>query len=164
MNLQYFLHRDKIDHEFVPMEVEQAWDIGIEYLVNNETILIHCIKVDERMLELSALFDDHGRWNGKLMNGLTNFNRTCPDAISRCGEVSDEELEQLRKGWESYTGPPGYQPDSKQTLDWQMIVAKINVEDRAKMADIFPLTLPGNNDSVYLSPRPFEPIGPATGP
>ena len=140
------------------MEVEQAWDIGLEYLINNETLLIHCIKQDETILEISTLFDEHGRWNGKLMNGVTNFNRTSDDVLDRLGDVSDEELGQLRKGWESFTGPGGYQPDSKDTLDWQMIQAKIVIEDRANFVTKFPMSLPGNNESSYQSPRPFEPI------
>lgn len=142
------------------MEVEQAWDIGLEYLINNETILIHCIKHDERILEISTLFDDHGRWNGKLINGLTNFNRTSEEVIERLGEVNEEELQRLRKGWESFSGPGGYQPDSKDTLDWKMIVSKINFEDRVNLGSKFPMNLPGNNESSYQSPRPFEPIAP----
>ena len=141
--------------------MEQAWDIGLEYLVNNETILIHCLKKDERILQISMLFDEHGRWNGKLMNGVTNFNRTSEDVIDRLGEVTEEELEQLRKGWEKFSGPGGYQPDSKDTLDWKMIVSKINIEDRVIMGSKFPMNLPGNNESSYQSQRPFEPIGPA---
>ena len=136
----------------MPVEVEQAWDLGLEYLINNETISIHCIKHDERILEISTLFDEHGRWNGKLMNGLTNFNRTSQDVIDRLGEVSKEELEQLRNGGESFSGPGGYQPDSKDTLDWKMILEKINVEDRVVLGSKFPLSLPGNNESSHESP------------
>ena len=148
----------------MPVEVEQAWDIGLEYLINNETILIHCIKKDEVILEMSLLFDEHGKWNGKIMNGVTNFNRTSTETVNRLGEVTEEELKQLQKGWESFSGPAGYQPDSKDTLDWKMILEKINVEDRVVLGSKFPMTLPGNNESSGLSIRSFEPIGPATHP
>ena len=159
IRLQYFLYTDKIDHEFAPVEVEQAWDIGLEYLVTNETILIHCVKLDERLLELSTLFDEHGQWNGKLMNGVTNFNRTSLDVLDRLGEVSEQELKQLQEGWKHFNGPGGYQHDSKETLDWKMIRSKINVEDRVALGRKFPLNLPGNNESSYQSSAStFEPI------
>ena len=130
--------------------------------MNNETILIHCLKKDERILEISRLFDEHGKWNGVLMNGVTNFNRTSKDVIDRLGEVNEEELEQLKQGWASFDGAAGYQANSKDTLDWKMIVKEINIENRVDMGRKFPMSLPGNNESSYQIPDQFEPIGKAT--
>jgi len=148
---EYFLYTDKIEHEFVPVELEQAWDIGLEYLVNNETMLIHGIKQDERMLDISTMFDERGRWNGKLINGLTNFNRTMKEVVERLGEVSEEEMEQLRSGWESWSSSGaeggGYRGDPKDTLDWKLIREKIHIENREALGQLFPMSLPGNNDS-----------------
>ena len=44
-------------HEYVLVELEQAWDIGIEYLVNEATMLIDYVKNDETLLEISMIFD-----------------------------------------------------------------------------------------------------------
>ena len=135
----------------MPVELEQAWDIGLEYLVNNETMLIHGIKQDERMLDISTMFDERGRWNGKLINGLTNFNRTMKEVVERLGEVSEEEMEQLRSGWESWSSSAaeggGYRGDPKDTLDWKLIREKIHIENREALGQLFPMSLPGNNDS-----------------
>lgn len=153
---EYFLYTDKIEHEFVPVELEQAWDIGLEYLVNNETMLIHCIKHDERLLEISTMFDDWGRWNGKLINGLTNFNRTMKEVVERLGEVSGEEMERLRSGWESWSSSKvegsGHRGDPKDTLDWKLIREKIHIENREHLGEQFPMSLPGNNESVATQP------------
>ena len=148
---EYFLYTDKMEHEFVPLELEQAWDIGLEYLVNNETMMIHCIKTEERILDISTMFDEGGRWNGKLINGLTNFNRSMAEVIDRLGEVSEEDLEQLRSGWEKWSfsgaGSVGYIDEAKETLDWKMIREKINIENREDLGRKFPMSLPGNNES-----------------
>ena len=153
---EYFLYTDNIAHEFLPMEVDQAWDIGLENIVKIDTILIHCIKDDERLVEMSSIFNDRGRWNGKLINGLTNFNRSMAEVVDRLGKPSDEQLKNLTAGWKKWDSTkPAYgdtNGDPKATLDFKMIREVINVEDRQKMGDIFPLNLPGNNESTTREP------------
>lgn len=143
-----YLYENKTEHEFVPVELEQAWDIGLEYLVNNETMLIHGIKDDERLLEVSTMFDGEGKWNGKMLGGLTCFNRTMSEVVERLGEPSEEEVERLRKEWES-----GDRGNPKDTLDWKLIEEKISIEDREEMGRLFPLNLPGNNASSGVIPQ-----------
>ena len=145
-----YLYEDRTQHEFVPVELEQAWDIGLEYWVNNETMLIHSIKEDERMLEVSTMFDGQGKWNGKMVSGLTSFNRTMREVVKRIGEPSAEELKQLRKEWESEG-----KSNPRDTLDWKLIEEKISIEDREKMGRMFPLDLPGNNASTGVVPQPL---------
>ena len=144
-----YLYEDQVVHEYVSVELEQAWDIGIEYLVNEETMLIHCIKNDETLLEVSRMFDVRGRWNGKQIRGLTNFDRNMKEVIERIGEPSQEELEQLRDERES----AGHPQDPWESLDWKLIRAKINIEDREAMGNMYPLNLPGNNVSTGMTPR-----------
>ncbi|KAL9102663.1 MAG: hypothetical protein Q9163_002217 [Psora crenata] len=144
-----YLYEDQVVHEYVPVELEQAWDIGIEYLVNNETILIHCIKDDETLLEVSTMFDDHGRWNGKRIHGLTNFDRNMKEVVERIGQPSEEELEHLRNERES----PRHSRDPWESLDWKLIQQRTSVEDREVMGNMYPLNLPGNNVSTGISPR-----------
>ena len=146
-----YLYEDHVVHEYVPVELEQAWDIGIEYLVNSgsDTLLIHNIKNDETLLEVSTMFDERGRWNGKQIRGLTNFDRNMKEVIERIGEPSQEESEQLRNERES----PGHPHDPWASLDWKLIQQKINVEDREVMGNMYPLNLPGNNVSTGVTPR-----------
>ena len=148
---ELYLYEDKIQHNFVPVELEQAWDIGLEYLVNNETMIIHCIKHDDRLLEVSTMFGGDGKWNGKMVSGLTNFDRTMKEVVERIGQPSEEETEQLKAGQENrYIGENPWE-----TLDWKLIEAKIGLEDREKMGTMFPLNLPGNNASTGVVPRPL---------
>lgn len=147
----HYLQNEQIPYEFVVMELEQAWDIGLESIIdsNNATMVIHSVKDDARMLEVSTLFDDEGRWNGKEVDGLTNFNRTMKEVIERIGDVTDAEMVELRKGWQAGTKVD----DSKKTLDWKMIREKIMIEDREGMGQMYPLNLPGNNVSTGVVPR-----------
>ncbi|KAL9124268.1 MAG: hypothetical protein Q9217_006386 [Psora testacea] len=146
-----YLYEDKVQHKFVPLELEQAWDIGLEYLVNNETMIIHCIKHDERLLEVSTMFDSEGRWNGKMVSGLTDFDRTMKEVVERVGQPSAEEMEQLKT--EREKGDRGKNP--WETLDWKLIEANIRLEDREKMGTMYPLSLPGNNASTGVVPQPL---------
>ena len=146
-----YLYEEKVPHNFVPLELEQAWDIGLEYLVNKETMIIHCIKHDERLLEVSTMFDREGKWNGKMVSGLTNFDRTMKEVVERVGQPSAEEMEQLKT--ERENGDRGKNP--WETLDWELIKAKIDLEDREKMGTMYPLSLPGNNASTGVVPQPL---------
>ena len=152
----HYLFEERIPHEFVVMELEQAWDIGLESIVDgkNDTMVIHSIKHDDRLLELSSMFDDSGRWNGKLISGLTSYNRTMREVVDRIGEPSDEEMKALRKEWESRRDAESVyredRADPKDTLDWKLIREKINIEDREGMGRMYPLNLPGNNASSGL--------------
>ena len=146
-----YLYKDRVQHNFVPVELEQAWDIGLEYLVNNETMIIHCIKHDERLLEVSTMFDGEGKWNGKMISGLTSFDRTMKEVVERVGQPSAEEIEQLKT--ERKNGDRGKSP--WETLDWKLIEAKIALEDREKMGTMYPLSLPGNNASTGIVPKPL---------
>ena len=147
----FFLYEERIPHEFVVMELEQAWDIGLESVVDhtNKTMVIHSVKNDKRLLEMSTIFDDDGNWNGKEISGLTNYNRTMDEVVERIGPASDDEVEQLRKEWESREHS-GNQGDPKDTLDWKLIREKTNIEDREEMGRMYPLNLPGNNASTGL--------------
>ena len=161
-----YLYENRTEHEFVPVELEQAWDIGLECLVDNETIMIHGIKHDERLLEISTMFDGEGRWNGKRISGLTNYNRTMREVVDRIGEVTEDEMESLKREWESWrsdgnNGKDGAVADvgngvrgganagnPKDTLDWKLIREKITIEDREELGRMYPLNLPGNNIST----------------
>ena len=147
----YYLCKDRVVHEYVPIELEQAWNIGIEYLVNNgsDTLLIHNIKNDATLLEVSTVFNERGGWNGKQIQGLTSFDHNMKEVIERIGEPSQEELEQLKNERES----PGHPQDPWASLDWKLIQQKINVEDREVMGSMCPLNLPGNNVSTGVTPR-----------
>ena len=146
-----YLYEDHVVHEYVPVELEQAWDIGMEYLVNSEsdTLLIHEINSDETLLEVSTIFDERGRWNGKHIPGLTNFDRNMKEVIERIGEPSQEESEQLKKERNKSEHPD----DPWASLDWKLIQQKINIEDREAMGSMYPLNLPGNNVSTGVTPR-----------
>lgn len=149
----YYLYEQRIPHEFVVMELEQAWDIGLESIVDdqNKTMVIHSVKHDERLLEMSSIFDEEGGWNGKRISGLTSFNRTMLEVIERIGDVSQEELKELRRQWEHEDGVGGNTGDPKATLDWTLIRKKINLEDREEMGRMYPLNLPGNNASTGMA-------------
>lgn len=142
---EYYLWANNIEHEFVPVEMLQAWDIGLENVVDDKTMLIHCIKNNKRLMEINTIFDDRGKWNGKLINGLTNFNRSMEEVIWRLGEIKEEELEQLKIGWESWDQNKS---DPWETLDWKLIKENINIEDRVYLGNQFPMNLPGNNESI----------------
>ena len=145
-----YLYEDRTNHTFVPVEVEQAWDIGLEYLVDNETMIMHGIKEDERLVEISAIFDERGVWNGKQIPGLTGqYNRTIEEAVKRIGEPTDEEMKRLKKGWENSNN----EVDPKDTEDWRLIEEKISIEDREAMGGIWPMSLPGNNISTGIVPQ-----------
>ena len=149
----FYLYNERISHEFVVMELEQAWDIGLEHVVDNRngTMIIHSVKHDERLLELSSFFDGDGMWNGKLMSGLTNFNRTMKEVVDRIGWPSKEEMEQLKRERESdaneKAGTTADRGDPKDTLDYKLIRQKTNIEDRQEMGRMYPLNLAGNNAS-----------------
>lgn len=146
-----YLFEETIQHNFVPVELEQAWDIGLEHVVDDQTMLIHKIKDDARLLEVSTIFDEEGRWNGRKISGLTSFNRTMKEVVDRLGEPSMEEMEQLRLEWES----GGSRVNSWESLDWRLIQGKISIEDREEMGRLYPLNLPGNNASTGLIPQPL---------
>ena len=151
----WYLYEETVPHEFVVVELEQAWDIGLECLVNNQTdtMLIHSIKDDHRIAEIGSLFDDRGRWNGKILNGLTNFNRTTKEVLDRVGQPTTEELQKLQEEWES-----GIEKEPMETLDWKLIQDKISVENRQKMGEMYPLNLPGNNASTGVVPQVLKPL------
>ena len=160
---EHWLWEDKIEHEFVPMEIEQAWDIGLEGTIDNDTILIHCIKTDERLVKMNTLFDDNGMWNGKLENGLTNINRSMTETIDRLGEPTEEELQKLKHGWKKWDSSKpawGSNGDPRDTLDYEMIRDVINIENRRHMGEIYPMNLPGNNESTTINPP--RPLGKPT--
>ena len=146
-----YLYENHIPFEYVPVEVEQAFDVGIEYLIDNNTMQIHSMKHDDTLKEVSELFDDRGHWNGKLVPGLTSFDRNYKEVIFRIGQPDEEEQELLQ----SETKKPGYKrPDDEwETIDWKLIQKKISVEDREVMGDMYPLNLPGNNVSTDVVPR-----------
>ena len=145
-----YLYEEQIQHNFVPVELEQAWDIGLEHVVDDQTMLIHKIKDDARLLEVSTIFDENGRWNGKNINGLTNFNRMMKEVVDRLGEPSPEEMEQLGLEWGS-----GEYINPWDSLDWQLIQGRISIEDREEMGGLYPLNLPGNNASTGVVPQPL---------
>ena len=146
--LGFYLWENKTEHIFVPVELEQAWDIGLEGLIDKDTVIIHAIKDDERMSELSTMFDSRGMWNGKKVDGLTRYNRTMKEVVRLFGEPSVPEMERLKKGWEG-----GDTVDSKDTEDWRQILEKISVEDRKAIGDMWPMSLPGNNVSTGVVPQ-----------
>lgn len=152
----FYLYEERIPHEFVVLELEQAWDIGLEHIIDekNETMIIHSIKHDERLLDISTMFDGDGNWNGKLVSGLTSYNRTMREVEDRIGKASEEEMKELRKEWESRGGGEDergrHNGDPKDTLDWKLIRAKIDIEDREGMGRMYPLDLPGNNASTGM--------------
>lgn len=132
-----------MEHEFLPVEMEQACDIGLKSLVDNQAMIIHAIKHDERILELARIFDEEGRWNGKMIDGLTTFHRTMREVVERIGEPSQEEMGELKEAWES--AEAGANP--KTTVDWRMIEEKAAVESREALGSTWPLSLPGNDVS-----------------
>ena len=151
----FYLHEDKVDLEFVVMEYEQAYDLGVEFVVTNVTdsMLVHDLKSDQQILEVGTLFDEKGKWNGRELEGVTSFNRTGPGMIRRFGKPSDKELKELQVEWAK--GPSKNPLDS---LDWKLIHNKIQIEDRRKLGSVYPLTLRNNNAStgcvpIYLNPR-----------
>ena len=149
----HFLYHESAPHEFDVVELEQAWDIGLERVVSEdvETMLIHSIKHDERIAQVGEVFDDNGKWNGKLMDGLTSFNRTMPEVIERIGPPSGDEMAQLNRGWST-----GTFQNTWNSLDWKLIDAKIAIENREKMGTMYPLNLPGNNKSTGIVARPHR--------
>ena len=151
----YYLYEDEPLVEFVPVELEQAWDIGIEYLIDNGTVIIHRIKDDDRFLEVATLFNEEGKWNGKFLDGLTNFNRTSRESLYRLGGPSDQDMERLQEAWKTTDGQ-----SPRDDLDWELIREAINVEDRAEMAAAYPLSLPGNNVSTGVVPQQLGPSRP----
>lgn len=154
--LGMYLYEDGVELEFVVMELDQAWDIGLEGVVDarDQTMLIHAIKDLERISDLNAIFDDEGKWNGKTISGLTNFNRTMPEVVHRIGEPTEQELHLLQASW---ADSPTLDP--KQTIDWQLIREKINVENRQRMGDMYPLNLRGNNASTAVTPALLKHLG-----
>ena len=151
----WYLQEDKLDLEWAVMEYEQAYDVGVEYVVTNntDTMMAHSIKSDQQMLEIGGLFDDNGKWNGKKLEGVTNFNRTTPEMLRRFKEPSDEDLEELQAAWAK--GPPPEDP--LKSLDWKMIHNIITIEDRARLGDLYPLNLRNNNASTGCTPMNFGP-------
>ena len=148
--LGHYLQNERIPYEFVVMELEQAWDIGLESILDekNDTMVIHSIKDDDRMAAMDALFDDEGHWNGTEMSGLTSFNRTMKEVIERIGDVDEDEIVELEEEWANEK-----KVDLKATLDWKMIREKVNIEDREGMGEMYPLNLPGNNASTGIVPQ-----------
>ena len=147
--VEWYLWEDNVQHEFVPVEIEQAWDVGIEYIVDNKTMQIHCIKHDDTILEIGQLFDEQGKWNGKLMPGITSFDRTYKEVITRIGEPDESEKELL----ESTTAAVAHSSDPWESMDWKLIRRKINFEDRELLGSLYPMNLPGNNVSTDVVPR-----------
>lgn len=149
-----YLYEDKIDLEFVVLEYEQAYDVGVEFVVTNktDTMIAHSIKSDEQMLEIGSLFDDNGKWNGKKLEGVTNFNRTTPEMLRRFGPPSAEELRELQIKW--CEEPPENPLDS---LDWKLIHNVITIEDRKRLGNLYPLRLKDNNASTGCVPMFFNP-------
>ena len=145
-----YLWEERVEHVFVPVELEQAWDIGLESVVSDTTMLIHGVKNDERLLEISEIFDGKGRWNGKVVEGLTGFNRTMKEVEERLGAPAMMQMVDLRAEWDkvSGTGVGGWEG-----LDWRLIEEKISIEDREAMGRMWPLTLPGNNVSRGVVPQ-----------
>ena len=119
-------------------------------MVDDTTMLIHGIKSDERLLEISTMFDERGRWNGKVLEGLTTYNRTMKEVEERLGEVSKEEMEGLRVEWDKVLQVRG---GGREGLDWRLIEEKISIEDREAMGGIWPMSLPGNNVSRGVVPQ-----------
>ena len=150
-----YLYEDKMEHEFVCLELEQAWDIGIEGLVDvqNQTMIIHGIKDPARLADINTIFDDEGKWTGATLDGVTNFNRTMPEVIERLREPDERESGLLEVA--SSLAPSS---DPKASVDWQLIQAKISVENRQKMGTMYPLNLPGNNASTNIVPTMLKPI------
>ena len=152
--LGFYLWDNKTEHTFVPVELEQAYDVGLEGFVDKETVFIHAIKYDETLSQISTLFDKHGVWNGKKVDGLTNFNRTQREVVRLFGEPNAQEMERLRKGWQD-SGRQGCDPWESE--DWQQIKAKISIEDRKAIGDMWPMSLPGNNESTNVVPKVLGP-------
>ena len=151
-----YLYQSQTAHKFVVVELEQAWDIGREGLLDgsNQTTMIHCVKHPDRFAELNKVFDDEGRWNGKKLDGLTNANRTMREVVDKIGPPSDEELKQLREEWSK-----GAVIDNPyETLDWRMIVQRTDTENRLRFGELYPLNLPGNNASTGIVPHMLKEI------
>ena len=154
--LGFYPFEDQLDLEFVVMEYEQAYDVGVEYILTSETdtLTVHSIKDDELFLEIGTLFDDNGKWNGKKIEGkgVTSWNRTIPEMIRRFGAPTDEELLQLQAEWAK--GPP---EDPFDSLDWKLVHDSIEIEDRERLGRLYPLTLHNNNASTGCVPKFLDP-------
>ena len=85
---------------------KRAFDIGWEGWIDQDTLMAHDIKDDERYLEVGSLFNETG-YNGKYFKGLTDFDRSFPEVVKKKGKP--EKGEGNTAPWYP-TIPPGGDP------------------------------------------------------